>query len=97
MRYFLDRMDEDAVYLLDEPENSLSVSRQMELVSYIEATARATGSQFIIATHSPILLAMKGAKIYDLDTYGVPSRRWTELENVRRYYTFFMEHKEEFL
>ena len=97
MRYFLDRMDEEAVYFLDEPENSLSIAFQMELAEYIAATARATRSQFIIATHSPIFLAMKEAKIYDLDAYPVSVRRWTELTNVRHYFDFFMAHKDEFL
>ncbi|MBE6692766.1 MAG: ATP-binding cassette domain-containing protein [Ruminococcaceae bacterium] len=96
MRYFLERIDEDAVYLLDEPENSLSVEFQIQLAEYISATARATQSQFIIATHSPILLSMQNAKIYNLDAYPASTCHWTELDNVRRYFDFFMEHKEEF-
>lgn len=96
MRYFLDRIDEDAVYFLDEPENSLSIERQIDLAAYVEATARATRSQFIIATHSPVFLAMHGAKIYNLDDYPASVCKWTELPNVRRYFEFFMEHKEEF-
>jgi predicted ATPase len=96
MRYFLDRIDEDAVYFLDEPENSLSIERQIELAEYIAATARATRSQFIIATHSPVFLAMKGAKIYNIDDYPASVCKWTELPNVRRYFDFFMEHQDEF-
>ena len=96
MRYFLDRITDDGIYLLDEPENSLSVELQIELARYIEATVRATRSQFIIATHSPILLAMLGAKIYNLDAIPAAPCRWTELPNVRRYYDFFMEHSKEF-
>ncbi len=96
MRYFLERIDEDAVYLLDEPENSLSIEFQIELAEYISATARATRSQFIIATHSPILLSMQNAKIYNLDAYPASVCSWTELNNVRKYFDFFMERKEEF-
>ena len=96
MRYFLDRIDGDAVYLLDEPENSLSIELQIELAEYISATARATRSQFIIATHSPVLLSMNGARIYNLDDYPASVCSWTELPNVRKYFDFFMEHKEEF-
>ena len=96
MRYFLDRIDEDAVYFLDEPENSLSIERQIELAAYVEATARATRSQFIIATHSPVFLAMHGARIYNLDDYPASVCRWTELPNVRRYFDFFMDHRHEF-
>lgn len=96
MRYFLDRIDEDAVYFLDEPENSLSIEYQIQLAEYISATARVTDSQFIIATHSPILLSMKNAKIYNLDDYPASVCDWTSLPNVRRYFDFFMERREEF-
>ena len=96
MRYFLDRIDEDAVYFLDEPENSLSIERQIELADYIAATARATRSQFIIATHSPVFLSMQGAKIYNLDDYPAQTCKWTDLPNVRRYFDFFMAHRHEF-
>lgn len=96
IRYFLERIDGDALYLLDEPENSLSVELQIKLAEYIEATAIATKSQFIIATHSPVLLAMKRAKIYNLDECPVAACEWTSLPNVRRYFDFFMEHRNEF-
>ena len=96
MRYFTDRVDGDGLYLLDEPENSLSVELQGELAEYIQATARATRSQFIIATHSPLLLAMRGAKIYNLDAHPASVCKWTELPNVRRYFDFFIEHRDEF-
>ncbi len=96
MRYFVDRIDEDAVYFLDEPENSLSIAFQIELAEYIAATARATRSQFVIATHSPIFLSMKGARIYNLDENPVSVCDWTELPNVRKYFDFFMEHRDEF-
>lgn len=39
---------------------------------------------------------MKGAKIYDFDTDGAPVRKWTELENVRTYFSFFREHENDF-
>ncbi len=96
MRYFLDRIDEEALYLLDEPENSLSIEYQIELAEYIAATARATRSQFIIATHSPVLLSIKNALVYNLDDYPAGMCHWTDLPNVRRYYEFFMDHRDEF-
>ncbi|HWT76105.1 MAG TPA: AAA family ATPase [Mobilitalea sp.] len=96
-RYFTDKIGEDGLYLLDEPENSLSPKRQMELVSFLEESARFFGCQFIISTHSPFLLAMRGARIYNLDENPVTIERWTELENVRTYYNFFKAHENEFL
>ena len=95
-RYFTEKIGEDGLYLLDEPENSLSPKRQMELVSFLEDSARFFGCQFIISTHSPFLLAMRGAKIYNLDENPVTVERWTNLENVRTYYDFFKAHDREF-
>lgn len=97
MRYFVQHITEQALYLLDEPENSLSVERQQELCEYIRTSARHYGCQFVIATHSPILLAIPDARIYDLDACPVVVRPWTELENVRRYFDFFEAHRQEFL
>ncbi|MEG0856303.1 MAG: AAA family ATPase [Terrisporobacter sp.] len=95
-KYFMEKIEEDGLYILDEPENSLSPKRQMELVKLIEDYSKYFGCQFIISTHSPFLLGMKGAKIYDLDECPVDVKRWTELENVRTYYDFFKEHQDEF-
>ncbi len=90
--YFSRRIEENGLYLLDEPENSLSAEYQLKLMDFIKASIRC-GCQFIIATHSPFLLSIEGAKIYDLST--APSRvtyKWWELENMKLYYNFFDEH-----
>ena len=63
---------------------------------FLEDSARFFGCQFVIATHSPFLLSMRGAKIYDMDEERVDVKRWYELENVRVYYEFFQKYKEEF-
>lgn len=94
--YFTDKIKENGLYLLDEPENSLSPERQLELVRFLEDSARFFGCQFIIATHSPFLLSMKGAKIYDMDDDPVDVKKWTQLSNVRAYYDFFKKHEREF-
>ena len=73
-----------------------SPAKQQELVKFIEDSARFFGCQFVIATHSPFVLAIRGAKIYDLDEEPVDVKRWTELENVRAYYEFFKKHASEF-
>lgn len=95
-RYFISNIEENGLYILDEPENSLSPKRQIELVKFIEDHARYLSCQFIIATHSPFMLSIRGAKIYDLDENPVDIKRWNELENVREYYDFFKEHENEF-
>ena len=94
--YFTKKITENALYLLDEPENSLSAELQLELVKFIEDSARFFGCQFIISTHSPFILSMKDAKIYDLDSLPVAEKSWTELKNVRTYFDFFLSHAKEF-
>ena len=94
--YFTENIRENGLYLLDEPENSLSPQRQMELAEHIAQYARFFGCQFVIATHSPFLLAMKNAKIYNLDGEKMRVSKWTELGNVRAYYEFFRAHEGEF-
>lgn len=94
--YFTEKIGEKGLYLLDEPENSLSPKRQIELMSFLEESARFFGCQFIISTHSTFLLAMRGARIYNLDENPVTIQRWTELENVRTYFEFFKIHEREF-
>lgn len=94
--YFSEKIQENGLYLLDEPENSLSPERQQDLVKFLEDSVRFFGCQFVIATHSPFLLSMRGAKIYDLDEEVVDVKRWTELSNVRAYFEFFKKHEEEF-
>lgn len=94
--YFSEKIKENGLYLLDEPENSLSPERQQELVRFLGDSARFFGCQFLIATHSPFLLSIKNAKIYDLDEEPVDVKRWTQLGNVRAYYEFFKKHEDEF-
>lgn len=94
--YFTEYIRENALYLLDEPENSLSAALQVKLAGFIEEAVRFYHCQFIISTHSPFLLAMRDAKIYDLDAAPAREREWTELENVRIYQSFFEKHRKEF-
>ena len=94
--FFTRQMGEGGLYLLDEPENSLSPRLQLELRQFLEDSARFYRCQLIIATHSPFLLSLRGAKIYDLDGDKVEVRPWTQLPHVRAYYEFFREHEHEF-
>lgn len=93
LRYFEEKLKNDTLYCLDEPENSLSPKLQLQLVEIIRRMTRYCGCQLIIATHSPFILSIDGAKIYDLDTIPVALKKWWQLENVRTYYDFFSQHK----
>lgn len=96
LEFFDKELKENGLYLLDEPENSLSPKFQIELIQLLLELSRFFKCQFIIATHSPFLLSIPGAKIYDLDSIPVIPKKWYELENMKIYYNFFKENKDKF-
>ncbi|MEZ3429623.1 MAG: AAA family ATPase [Lachnospiraceae bacterium] len=91
-----DYIEPDALYLLDEPEVSLSPENQTALAEKLNQMARFLGCQFIISTHSPFMLGTLQARIYNLDTRELEESEWTELGNVRYFYEFFERHRGEF-
>lgn len=95
-KYFTDAIQPGGLYLLDEPENSLSADMQLELVQFILGMARFYDCQFIMSTHSPFILSVPFAKIYNMDEVPVSTCKWTELPSVKLYYEFFKEHQSEF-
>ena len=76
------RFGADGVYLLDEPEAALSVTGALALLAVVTRAAR-SGAQFVIATHSPILLAAPDARIYELDEEGINITDYNDLQAVR--------------
>ena len=96
LSYFVDSIQENALYLLDEPENSLSPQNQLQLKYFIEDSVRSYGCQFVISTHSPFLLSLRGAHIYNIDETPPAERKWTELECVKVYRDFFVENNDKF-
>lgn len=90
-------LEAPGLYLLDEPENSMSCEFQTKLTSIIEYLARYGNCQFIIATHSPFILSMEHAKIYNLDHNPVDVCHWWELDNMKLYFVLFYNAKEAFL
>lgn len=90
--YFKERLFADNLYLLDEPENSMAPAFQQELANFICLLAYRLNCQFIIASHSPFMLSMQGARIYDLDHNPVWQREWYELENMKAYYQLFQKY-----
>lgn len=89
-------IEEDGLYLLDEPENSMSCVYQQSLARLIQLSASSCNTQFIIATHAPFLLAIPGAKIYNLDANPVTISHWWELENMQHYYKLFSTYSKQF-
>jgi predicted ATPase len=82
LELFQRRFTPRGLYLLDEPEAPLSPVRQLALLALLQDMTGEGESQFIIATHSPLLMAFPGATIYSLDG-GAPQRvAWADLEHV---------------
>lgn len=92
---FRERFVPDGLYLLDEPEAPLSPVRQLGLLALLKQMVE-EGGQFIIATHSPILMAFPGAEILTLDGSGVHSVAYNDLEHVKLTRDF-LNHPEAFL
>jgi len=82
LNLFQNRFVPDSLVLLDEPEAALSPQNQLGLVAMVMGMVD-QGAQFVIATHSPIVLAVPGARIYSFDGGTISERRYQELEHVR--------------
>jgi predicted ATPase len=82
MALMLNRFGGNGLYLLDEPEAALSPQRQLSALARIHDLVKA-GSQFVIATHSPILLAYPDAYIYSCSTDGIELTGYTDTEHYR--------------
>jgi predicted ATPase len=96
LSFFVDSIKGDTLYLLDEPENSLSAENQLQLKYFIEDCVRTYGCQFIISTHSPFLLSLEHATIYDIDEETPRTKKWTELASVKAYHSFFKDNEWKF-
>ncbi|HSL72538.1 MAG TPA: AAA family ATPase, partial [Longimicrobiales bacterium] len=81
LKLFESRLVPGGVYLLDEPEAALSPQNQLLLLALLKQMI-ALDAQFIVATHSPMLLAFPGARIYNFDLDPIGEVQWAELEHV---------------
>ena len=76
------------LYFLDEPEAALSPTSQVRLLRLLQAIENAGHAQFLIATHSPILLAYPGAQIFSFDSPRVREVTYEETTHYRLYKQF---------
>ncbi|MFI3141601.1 MAG: AAA family ATPase [Clostridia bacterium] len=77
-----ERFGENSLYILDEPESALSPMRQLTLIAHIDNLIK-QNSQFIIATHSPILMAFPNAEILEFSQQGIKSVDFKETEHYK--------------
>lgn len=88
MSYFRARYRIKGIYFLDEPETALSARTQVALLRLIMEASATGHAQFLVATHSPILLACPGARILSFDHAAVCEVGYDELDQVRLYRDF---------
>jgi predicted ATPase len=90
MSFFTSRYTLEGVYFLDEPETALSPKRQLSFVKFLEDTGHAGHAQFLVSTHSPILLSCPGATILSFDGDTVHTIPYEATEHYRVYREFIM-------
>ncbi len=90
MSFFRSRYRIKGLYLLDEPETALSPRSQLELLDIVQDMSAAGHAQFIIATHSPLLLACPQAAIYSFDNSPLRKILYEETEHYRIYKDFML-------
>lgn len=90
MSYFKSRYQRKGIYFLDEPETALSPKSQLELLQVLKQMGDEGHAQFIIATHSPILLACPGAEIFSFDSIHIQRIKYEETDHYLVYRDFFL-------
>jgi len=88
VRFFEERMNRQGIYFMDEPESALSPKRQLELVRILARIQSARVSQIIMATHSPILMAVPGAQVLEITRFGLSEVDFRATEHFRLYQSF---------
>ena len=94
LAFFKSRMREDGIYFLDEPETPLSAINQYQLLVILSDLA-SMGAQIIMATHSPILMAIEGATIYEF-TDTIEHVTYDHIDSIR-FQKDFINNKEKYL
>jgi predicted ATPase len=91
LSYFSGRFQVKGLYLLDEPESALSPASQIRFVSLLQQLEAGGQAQFIIATHSPFLLAYPEAQILSFDAAKIQEVAWEDTAHYRIYHQFFAQ------
>ena len=91
LRVFSERMDRQGLYFLDEPESALSPKRQLELLRQLAALADRPVAQVIMATHSPLLMAVPGAQVLEISRDGLRAVDWRDTAHMRLYRQFVFD------
>jgi predicted ATPase len=88
LQFFEERITRQGIFILDEPEAALSPSKQFEFMKLLRAMQRANNCQVIMATHSPILMALPEADLWLLDSFSIRPTRLEDTPHFRLYKEF---------
>ncbi len=91
MRVFEERMSRQGIYFMDEPESALSPKRQLALLRILNRVQTAAKAQVIMATHSPILMALPGADIWQICKDGITPVDYRDTSHFRLYQDFTID------
>lgn len=90
LSFFEERLSEQGLYILDEPESALSPAKQFEFLKLLRQLQRAENCQVIMATHSPILMALPDADLWQLERYGLRPVALEETAHFKIYREFVL-------
>jgi predicted ATPase len=93
LAFFSNRFRLEGLYLLDEPENALSPKSQLLFLELLRKFSESGVSQFILSTHSPILLSLPGARIYCFDRPPLKPVEYEDTEHFQVYQRFFEQYR----
>lgn len=94
LRFFEERMTRQGIYFLDEPESALSPKRQLELLRILHRIQDNAHAQVIMATHSPILMALPKARLLEITRRGLTEVDYRDTQHFKLYQSFTVDPEE---
>lgn len=91
VRFFEERMSRQGIYFMDEPESALSPKRQLELLRILNRIQELAISQVIMATHSPILMALPNARVLEVTRHGITEIDYRDTQHFKLYQSFTID------
>lgn len=96
VRFFEERMSKQGIYFMDEPESALSPKRQLALLRILSRIQDAKNAQVIMATHSPILMALPNARVLEISRFGLEEIDYQNTAHFK-FYQSFISDPEQFI
>ncbi|AVX06084.1 hypothetical protein MXMO3_03581 (plasmid) [Maritalea myrionectae] len=91
VRFFEERTSRQGIYFMDEPERALSPKRQLELLRILNRIQEMANAQVIMATHSPILMALPNARVLQLTRHGITEIDFRDTQHFKLYQSFTVD------